>query len=376
MLISMHSILGLVSFCMNYCINAAWHGGNEPVALLRCNESPGYFDSGLQVICIVGSGVSHLPLDNTPYILYGVQVRRVCWPIKHSDTMVIEPAFGSFGTVGSCQVLLENEISISIKLVSRRKHEVLYNVLVDGCWLWTSENTVNQHQQMTWQLKSSLTVETSHWTSINMDSVPLHSSSRLWDLDFQIKRKIYFHLKRGLWTTEQQPVLFLHSPGKMLLMMFLFQKWLGSPFPEDVWAWWLLMHWLQLQFTPYEALPSVWIGFAWQYSQVCGHPCCLCTFFYLSSCFQSTFHLICFDTALLDQPPLSVMTLCDLPSLWRVSIIIFWTIAKSAVVPIIVVSKNKRYPECILYGWSFIETQSKYSNILRYWFLTFISYKL
>ncbi len=29
-------------------------------------------------------------------------------------------------------------------------------------WLWTSENTVHQHQQMTWQLKSSLTVETSH----------------------------------------------------------------------------------------------------------------------------------------------------------------------------------------------------------------------
>ncbi len=47
------------------------------------------------------------------------------------------------------------------------------------CWLWTSENTVDQHQQMTWQPKSSLTVETSHWTSSNMDSVPLHSSSRL-----------------------------------------------------------------------------------------------------------------------------------------------------------------------------------------------------
>ncbi len=37
------------------------------------------------------------------------------------------------------------------------------------CWLWTSENTVDQHQQMTWQPKSSLTVETSHWTSSNMD---------------------------------------------------------------------------------------------------------------------------------------------------------------------------------------------------------------
>ncbi|XP_058618040.1 uncharacterized protein LOC131531351 isoform X2 [Onychostoma macrolepis] len=54
---------------------------------------------------------------------------------------------------------------------------------------------------------------TSHWTSSNMDSVPLHSSSRLWDLDFQMKCKIYFHLKRGLWTTERQSVLFLHSPG-------------------------------------------------------------------------------------------------------------------------------------------------------------------
>ncbi len=43
----------------------------------------------------------------------------------------------------------------------------------------TSENTVDQHQQMTWQPKSSQTVETSHWTSSNMDSVPLQSSSRL-----------------------------------------------------------------------------------------------------------------------------------------------------------------------------------------------------
>ncbi len=64
--ISMHSILGWASFCIIYCINAAWHGGNQPVVLLRCNGSPGCFDSGLQVICIVESGVSHLPLDNTP----------------------------------------------------------------------------------------------------------------------------------------------------------------------------------------------------------------------------------------------------------------------------------------------------------------------
>ncbi len=50
MLSSMHSILGWASFCMNYCINAAWHGCNQPVALLRCNGSPGCFHTGLHVI--------------------------------------------------------------------------------------------------------------------------------------------------------------------------------------------------------------------------------------------------------------------------------------------------------------------------------------
>ncbi len=34
--------------------------------------------------------------------------------------------------MGRCQILLENEISIFKKLVSRRKHEVLQNVLVNG----------------------------------------------------------------------------------------------------------------------------------------------------------------------------------------------------------------------------------------------------
>ncbi len=148
------------------------------------------------------------------------------------------------------------------------------------------------------------------------------------------------------WATVQ--FFFSTASGKTLLTLSLVQKCLGSPFPEDVWAWWLLMHWLQLQSTPCEALTSVWISFAWLYSQVCGHPCCLCTLSYPNSSFQSTLHLICFDTALCKQPHLSVMTFCDLPSLWRVSMFVFWIIAKSAVFSIIVVSKNKRYPEFIL----------------------------
>ncbi len=61
-----HSILSWGSFCLNYCSNAAWHGVDQSVALLRCYESPGCSDSGLQLFCIVGSGISHLPLHNTP----------------------------------------------------------------------------------------------------------------------------------------------------------------------------------------------------------------------------------------------------------------------------------------------------------------------
>ncbi len=61
-------------FAFNYCLNSPWHGGDQFVALLRWCGSPGYFDSGLQLICIFWSLVSHFPLDNIPYILYGVQV--------------------------------------------------------------------------------------------------------------------------------------------------------------------------------------------------------------------------------------------------------------------------------------------------------------
>ncbi len=45
---------GWASFCMNYCINAAWHGDNQPVAPLRCNESTGCFDSAFRSYALLG----------------------------------------------------------------------------------------------------------------------------------------------------------------------------------------------------------------------------------------------------------------------------------------------------------------------------------
>ncbi len=137
-------------------------------------------------------------------ILYGAQVWRVCWPIKHSSTMVIEPAFGTFGSVGRCQVLLEKWNQHLHKACQQK--EAWSALKFPGRWpcnhglqktQWTNTSRWHGSPNHHW-------LENSHWTSSNMDAVPLLSSSRLWDLDFQMKCKIYFHLKRGLWTTEQQ----------------------------------------------------------------------------------------------------------------------------------------------------------------------------
>ncbi len=80
-LLYMYSILGKGSFCFNCCINLAWYGGDQILALLRWYASPDFFDSVLQLICIFWSLVSNFPLDNT--------VWWVCWPVKHTNTMVI-----------------------------------------------------------------------------------------------------------------------------------------------------------------------------------------------------------------------------------------------------------------------------------------------
>ncbi len=48
------------------------------------------------------------------------------------------------------------------------------------------------------------------------------------------------------------------------------------------------------------------------------------------------FLLTCLDTALCEQPASFAMNVCGLHSLWRVSMIVFWTTVRSAVFPVIV----------------------------------------
>ncbi|MEQ2245630.1 hypothetical protein ILYODFUR_029928 [Ilyodon furcidens] len=64
-------------------------------------------------------------------------------------------------------------------------------------------------------------METSHWISISLKSVRLHSSSRHWGLNYQMKCKLYFDLKRGL---SNSPFLFLLIPGKLQAMPWISPK--------------------------------------------------------------------------------------------------------------------------------------------------------
>ncbi len=115
------------------------------------------------------------------------------------------------------------------------------NYGINAAWLWQLHTGL----QATWILCIS--------------TLPPDSGS----LISKLNAKFTFIWKEDFGQLSNSPVLiFFLSPCKMLLMMFLFQKWLGSSFPEDVCSWWLLMHWLQV----FDTLPSVWIGIAWQYS--------------------------------------------------------------------------------------------------------------
>lgn len=139
---------------MNYCINTAWHGASQPVMLLRGNGSRGCSDSSLELNCIVGSGVSHLPLERNPYPLWGSgQSSWLANQVTVSKAMARKPVTSSFGTVGRCNILLEKEFNISAKLVSRQKYKVHFLTFLGRClcWVWTAAQIITD-----WKLYTGL----------------------------------------------------------------------------------------------------------------------------------------------------------------------------------------------------------------------------
>ncbi len=138
-LLYMYSILGMGSFCFNYCLNSAWHGGDQFVALLRWYGSPGFFDSGLQVICMFWSLVSHFPLDNSSGLV-SLLARQAQ---QHHGHLTNFWCFWQCGQVP--------------KKAGQQKEAFLGKRVQ---WRWFSKNKMYQHQQMSLHPKSSQTVET------------------------------------------------------------------------------------------------------------------------------------------------------------------------------------------------------------------------
>ncbi len=116
-----------------------------------------------------------------------------------------------------CQIQLENEISISIKLVSRRTHKVLSNFLGDGwidCGLqktqWTNTSrwhgSPNHHRL--WKLHTGLQAT---WILCRSTLPPDFGT-----LISKWNAKVTLIWKEDFGPLRNSPVIFLLSPGKML----------------------------------------------------------------------------------------------------------------------------------------------------------------
>ncbi len=154
----MYSILGRGSFCFNYCLNSAWHGGDQFVALLRCMEA--------QVSLTVAFSLSaFICLLFLIFLLTIPHIFSVVFRSREFAGQSSTPTPWSFNQLlavwagaKSCWKMKSASFK---KLVGRRKHEMLQNVLVYGCNdVGFQKNTMDQHQQMTLHPKSSQTVET------------------------------------------------------------------------------------------------------------------------------------------------------------------------------------------------------------------------
>ena len=102
--------------------------GMKVISLWYCwgvMEAQVCFDSGLKLICVVGSAVSTLPLDNTTQILCGVEVSQLAGQLSPVIPWSVHqlPVVLALWAGAKCFWLKEN--LISIKLVNLRKHKVL-----------------------------------------------------------------------------------------------------------------------------------------------------------------------------------------------------------------------------------------------------------
>ncbi len=235
-----------------------------------------------------------------------------------------------FWQCGRCQILLEKEISIFKKLVSRRKHEVLQHYLVNGCsdvgfqktqWTNTSRwHCIPNHHRL-WKLNTGLQAT---W-AMSFSTLPPDSRT----LSSKLNTKLALIWKDDFGPLGNSPVLLLLSPANTPLTTSV-AKFLDTSVCGDSWYLDPSLSPFLVKFTQILESICLTILIRLRFSRLVVHL--FLPHFFL----QLNFLLTCLDTALCEQPASLAMNVCDLPSMWRVSLIVFWTTIRLAVFPMIV----------------------------------------
>jgi len=180
-------------------ITASMRCGMEAISLWHCS---GVMEAQVALIAVRSSAllglVSLIFLLTIPHIFsIGVQVRRVCWPIKHINTMVIEPAFGTFGSVVPSPSGKWNQ-HLHKACQQKEAWSAFIFWIFPGRWLHWLDFRKHNGPTPADDMAAQIITNCGNFT-LDFNN---NTSSRLWDLDFQMRCKMYFHLERGLWTTE------------------------------------------------------------------------------------------------------------------------------------------------------------------------------
>ncbi len=194
-------------------------------------------------------------------------------------------------------------------------------------WHWFSKNTIDQHQQMTLHPKSSQKHNTGLQATWAMSFSTLPPDSRT--LVYKWNTKLVLIWKRDFGPLGNSPVLLLLSPGKTPLTTTV-AKFLDTSVCGGSWCLDPSLSPFLVKFT--QILESILLDNPHKAAVLSVGCASFLPHFFL----PLNFLLTCLDTALCEQPASLVMNVCGLPSLWRVSMIVFWTTVRSAVFPMFV----------------------------------------
>ncbi len=235
----MYSILGRGSVCFNYCLNSAWHGGDQ---FVHCW---GGMEAQVSLTVAFSSSaclVSCFSFSSWQYLIYylrgsGLVSLLASQAHQHHGHLTNVWCFWQCGQVPNPA----GKWNQHLLLVSRRKHVVLHNFLVNGCsdvgfqktqWTNTSRWHCTPNHHRLWKLNTGLQAT---W-AMSFSTLPPDSRT-LFPNEIQ---NLLSSEKRTLdhWATVQ----FFFSLAQVRRL------WDNcSQIPRHVCVWWLLMPWPQPQ---------------------------------------------------------------------------------------------------------------------------------